>query len=147
MISSFSTALFVGWRSGFDGGDEQNFQLEYRKVNSLKGIPDSAEPTAVYIDARNASYLTLYGDDDLTLKSSRALPFVTYIIYNISYLNPLSTYWFRVRARNVLGSSDWTPVTTAMTSDVQESAALPRPLALYYNVALQKIDFEVKFSE
>lgn len=66
------------------------------------------------------------------------------MVYNISYLNPLSTYWFRVRARNLLGSSDWTPVTTATTSNIHENKAIPRPLTLYYNGAQQKIDFEVK---
>lgn len=60
LISSLPTSLFIGWRPSFDGGQEQNFQLEYRKVNPMKGIPDSTEPVAIYIDSRNASYLTLY---------------------------------------------------------------------------------------
>lgn len=58
-------------------------------------------------------------------------------------LSPLSTYWFRVRARSLLGSSEWTPVTTATTSDIRENAAIPRPLTLHYNGEQQKIDFEV----
>lgn len=60
LISSLPTSLFIGWRPSFDGGEEQSFQLEYRKVNPTKGIPDSTEPVAIYIDGRNASYLTLY---------------------------------------------------------------------------------------
>ncbi|VBB30942.1 unnamed protein product [Acanthocheilonema viteae] len=143
LISSLSTSLFVGWRPSFDGGEEQNFQLEYRKVNPMKGIPDSTEPVAIYIDSRNASYLTLYEENETSRRSRRAFSSITYMVYNISYLNPLSTYWFRVRARNLIGNSDWTPVTTATTSDVRECAAIPRPLTLYYNSAQQKIDFEV----
>ncbi|VDK74762.1 unnamed protein product, partial [Onchocerca ochengi] len=144
LISSSPTSLFIGWRPSFDGGEEQNFQLEYRKVNPIKGIPDSTEPVAIYIDGRNASYLTLYEEDETNHRSRRAFSSAVYMVYNISYLNPLSTYWFRVRARNLIGSSDWTPVTTATTSDVRESAAIPRPLTLYYNNAQQKIDFETK---
>ncbi|VDK85519.1 unnamed protein product [Litomosoides sigmodontis] len=144
LISSLPTSLFIGWRPSFDGGHEQNFQLEYRKVNPMKGIPDSTEPVAIYIDSRNASYLTLYEENESSRRSRRAFSSVTYIVYNISYLNPLSTYWFRVRARNLIGSSDWTPVTTATTSDVWECATIPRPLTLYYNRAQQKIDFETK---
>ncbi|VIO87308.1 Uncharacterized protein BM_BM17942 [Brugia malayi] len=144
LISSLSTSLFVGWRPSFDGGEEQNFQLEYRKVNPAKGIPDSVEPVAIYIDGRNASYSTLYEEEETNHHSRQAFSSIAYVVYNISYLNPLSTYWFRVRARNLVGSSDWTPVTTATTSDVRECAAIPRPLTLYYNSAQQKIDFETK---
>ncbi|EJD75800.1 CBR-IGCM-1 protein [Loa loa] len=144
LISSLPTSLFVGWRPSFDGGEEQNFQLEYRKVNPAKGIPDSTEPVAIYIDGRNASYLTLYEEDETGHRSRRAFSSIAYMVYNISHLNPLSTYWFRVRARNLIGNSDWTPVTTATTSDVRECAAIPRPLTLYYNSAQQKIDFEIK---
>uniref|UniRef100_A0A0R3RUN2 B-cell receptor CD22 n=1 Tax=Elaeophora elaphi TaxID=1147741 RepID=A0A0R3RUN2_9BILA len=144
LISSLPTSLFIGWRPGFDGGEEQNFQLEYRKVNPTKGIPDSSEPVAIYIDGRNASYFTLYEEDETSRRSRRIFSSIAYMVYNISYLNPLSTYWFRVRARNLLGSSDWTPVTTATTSDVRECATIPRPLTLYYNSAQQKIDFETK---
>ncbi|VDO44062.1 unnamed protein product [Onchocerca flexuosa] len=142
LISSLPTSLFIGWRPSFDGGEEQNFQLEYRKVNPIKGIPDSTEPVAIYIYGRNASYLTLYEEDETSHRSRRSFSSTAYMVYNISYLNPLSTYWFRVRARNLIGSSDWTPVTTATTSDVRENAAIPRPLTLYYNSAQQKIDFE-----
>uniref|UniRef100_A0A1I8EV84 Immunoglobulin I-set domain-containing protein n=2 Tax=Wuchereria bancrofti TaxID=6293 RepID=A0A1I8EV84_WUCBA len=142
LISSLSTSLFIGWRPSFDGGEEQNFQLECRKVNPAKGIPDSMEPVAIYIDGRNASYRTLYEEDETNHHSRRAFSSIAYVVYNISYLKPLSTYWFRVRARNLVGSSDWTPVTTATTSDVRECAAIPRPLTLYYNSAQQKIDFE-----
>uniref|UniRef100_A0A0R3RD96 Fibronectin type-III domain-containing protein n=1 Tax=Brugia timori TaxID=42155 RepID=A0A0R3RD96_9BILA len=146
LISSLSTSLFVGWRPSFDGGEEQNFQLEYRKVNPAKGIPDSVEPVAIYIDGRNASYSTLYEEEETNHHSRQAFSSIAYVVYNISYLNPLSTYWFRVRARNLVGSSDWTPVTTATTSDVRECAAIPRPLTLYYNSAQQKIDFEAVIS-
>ncbi|CAG9534403.1 unnamed protein product [Cercopithifilaria johnstoni] len=144
LISSLPTSLFIGWRPSFDGGEEQNFQLEYRKVNPMKGIPDSTEPVAIYIDDRNASYLTLYEENETSRRSRRAFSSIAYMVYNISYLNPLSTYWFRVRARNLIGSSDWTPVTTATTSDVWECGSIPRPLTLYYNSAQQKIDFETK---
>lgn len=60
LLSSLPTSLFVGWRPSFDGGEEQNFQLEYRKVNPTKGVPDLTELLAIYVDGRNASYLTLY---------------------------------------------------------------------------------------
>ncbi|MCP9265791.1 Hemicentin-2 [Dirofilaria immitis] len=144
LISSLATSLFIGWRPSFDGGEEQNFQLEYHKVNPMKGIPDSTEPVAIYITGRNASYLTLYEEDKTSYRSRRAFSSIAYMVYNISYLNPLSTYWFRVRARNLVGSSAWTPITTATTSDVRESVAIPRPLTLYYNSIQQKIDFETK---
>lgn len=85
----------------------------------------------------------LFQENETSRRSKRAFSSITYMVYNISYLNPLSTYWFRVRARNLIGSSDWTPVTTATTSDVWECATIPRPLTLYYNRAQQKIDFEV----
>lgn len=86
-------------------------------------------------------------EDESNHRSTRAFSFVVYVVYNISYLHPLSTYWFRVRARNSIGNSDWTPVATATTSDVQECAAIPRPLTLYYNSAQQKIDFEAIISK
>ncbi|VDM97717.1 unnamed protein product [Thelazia callipaeda] len=144
VVSSLPTSLLVGWHPSFDGGEEQSFQFEYRKVNPLKGIPDSTEPITIYIDNRNASYLTLYEEDDTGLRSKRAFASVSFMIYNITHLNPLSTYWFRVRAKNLRGNSDWTPVSTATTADIQENAAVPRPLTLYYNDAKKTIDFETK---
>lgn len=92
---------------------------------------------------RTLYWVKLFQEDEINHRSRRAFSSIAYMVYNISYLNPLSTYWFRVRARNLVGSSDWTPVTTATTSDVRECAAIPRPLTLYYNSAQQKIDFEV----
>lgn len=60
MISSTTSSLCVRWRPGFDGGEEQSFQLEYRKVNPVKGIPDTAEPMTVYINSHNATYQALH---------------------------------------------------------------------------------------
>lgn len=60
LISFSSTWLLVGWRAGFNGGAEQQFQFEYRKVNPWKGSPDGTEPTTITIGTRNASTQTLY---------------------------------------------------------------------------------------
>lgn len=68
---------------------------------------------------------------------------VDYLIYNATNLSPLSTYWFRVRAKNIFGTSDWTAVTSASTDDVYETSAISRPLTLHYSAAQHRVDFEV----
>lgn len=61
-------------------------------------------------------------------------------------LMPQSTYWLRLRARNVFGESDWTPITTATTADVTETSEIPRPHSLLYNADEKAIHFEVRSS-
>uniref|UniRef100_A0A915A597 Nephrin n=2 Tax=Parascaris univalens TaxID=6257 RepID=A0A915A597_PARUN len=147
LISFSSTWLLVGWRAGFNGGAEQQFQFEYRKVNPWKGSPDGTEPTTITIEARNASTQTVYWQEgEFTIRSRRSVAWAVFTIFNMTNLTPQSTYWLRLRARNVFGESDWTPITTATTADVVETSEIPRPHSLFYNADEKAIYFEASES-
>lgn len=46
----------VGWLSGFDGGECQTFELEYRVEDPFNGqINENVEPTHYYFDLNNAT--------------------------------------------------------------------------------------------
>ncbi|VDM39904.1 unnamed protein product [Toxocara canis] len=148
VISFSSTWLLIGWRPGFNGGAEQRFQFEYRKVNPWKGSPDGTEPITFIIGTRNASTQTLYWQEgEFTLRSRRSLISATFTVFNMSSLMPQSSYWLRLSASNVFGESDWTPITTATTADVTEISTLPRPHSLIYNADEKLIKFEAPESD
>ncbi|VDK41717.1 unnamed protein product [Anisakis simplex] len=165
LVAFSSTWLLIGWRPGFDGGVEQRFELEYRKVNPWKGSPDGSEPVSAFVTTRNATTQTLYwqdissdshrnaneirspesalqSNDRLYSRQRRSMKSAEFIVYNMADLMPKSGYWFRLRAWNGFGSSDWTPISTATTADATESELLPKPMLLDYDTDEGTIHFQ-----
>lgn len=61
----------------------------------------------------------------------------------MSGLTPLSSYWVRLRAKNVLGESEWTPIITATTVDAQEVTEINPPHSLDYDKKEEQIKYQV----
>ncbi|KAI1710687.1 immunoglobulin domain-containing protein [Ditylenchus destructor] len=133
VLEASSTWLQVGWKPGFNGGEEQIFELEYRVVDPYTGQQsEEDEPTVFTFDARNATSVTLL-DSDINQSSLRAKrrssssqdePSFdmgeTFLVHNLTRLRPLSLLWYRVRARNALGQSDWSAIASAETVDAKK---------------------------
>uniref|UniRef100_A0A0N5AV26 Hemicentin-2 n=1 Tax=Syphacia muris TaxID=451379 RepID=A0A0N5AV26_9BILA len=143
LFATSSTWLLIGWQPGFNGGEQQKFQIEYRKTNPWKDVPEGAEPVAFYASSHNISSVILYGDNKkFGMRYRRNADYTKFLVYNLTNLQPLSNYWIRMRAKNSLGESDWTPILTAVTGDVAELVRLPRPQSLVYNTNEKSIGFQ-----
>ncbi|KAI1710406.1 immunoglobulin domain-containing protein [Ditylenchus destructor] len=133
VLEASSTWLQVGWKPGFNGGEEQIFELEYRVVDPYTGQQsEEDDPTVFIFDARNVTSVTLLDSDidrsPLRAKrrssSSQDEPSFdmgeTFLVHNLTRLRPLSLLWYRVRARNTLGQSDWSAIASAETVDARK---------------------------
>ncbi|TKR93170.1 hypothetical protein L596_007674 [Steinernema carpocapsae] len=132
VLKTGTSWIQVGWQHGFDGGEEQHFELEYRLTNADDRF---ASPTKFILYAANTSQII-----QLNLNSSQqdGLPFQTYSSHNLSSLLPLSLVQYRLRAVSSLGQSDWSPLKTQSTLDVDVVETLPAPAILKYS-SLEKI--------
>uniref|UniRef100_A0A914KU69 Ig-like domain-containing protein n=1 Tax=Meloidogyne incognita TaxID=6306 RepID=A0A914KU69_MELIC len=114
-LQSGTDWILLGWRPGFDGGEKQTLELELRAVDPFTGRPSSEnEPEHIVFGSGNWTTLSLFLNDDSALTE-------TFLVYNITKLRPASSVWYRVRARNSRGTSDWTAISTASSEDVNES--------------------------
>ena len=125
--------LLIGWRPGFDGGERQVFELEYRPVDPFSGHANAeVEPLQFTFGPSNWTNLAMFEADD------SAQP-VHYLVHNLTQLKPQSAFWYRVRARNTRGASDWTAIANAITEDPRDSLDIPAPESLLYLLDEQRI--------
>lgn len=75
----------IGWKSGFDGGEPQVFELEYRVEDPFSGqINENIVPTHYYFDSKNATKTLYY---DVSIKIIRKIGLKRFITYNNIFLN------------------------------------------------------------
>uniref|UniRef100_A0A915E6B4 Ig-like domain-containing protein n=1 Tax=Ditylenchus dipsaci TaxID=166011 RepID=A0A915E6B4_9BILA len=114
----------IGWKAGFDGGESQTFELEYRAVDPYTGqYTEEDSPTTFVFDGSNTTSLVYYSQEP-TIRARRSLgesEGEIFAVHNLTKLRPMSSFWYRVRARNAMGISEWTAITSAVTLDAQES--------------------------
>uniref|UniRef100_A0A1I8BTW9 Down syndrome cell adhesion molecule-like protein Dscam2 n=1 Tax=Meloidogyne hapla TaxID=6305 RepID=A0A1I8BTW9_MELHA len=141
-LQSGTDWILLGWRPGFDGGEKQMLELELRAVDPFTGRPSSeSEPEHLIFGSGNWTTLSLFLNDDSALTE-------TFLVYNITKLRPASSDWYRVRARNSRGTSDWTAISTANSEDVNESGGeIQAPESLVYLIKERKLVVQpLKFS-
>uniref|UniRef100_A0A183BL27 Down syndrome cell adhesion molecule-like protein Dscam2 n=1 Tax=Globodera pallida TaxID=36090 RepID=A0A183BL27_GLOPA len=138
LLQSGLTWLMVGWRPAFDGGERQNFELEYRMVNPYSGKAggDGQQTDTFVFTPHNWTTMTFYGIDGDREFSARP---DTYLVHNLTQLRPQSTFWYRVRARNSRGMSDWTAIANGETADARESMDIQAPEQAMYLADEQKL--------
>lgn len=159
LIEAAPTSIVVGWRGGFDGGEPQIFEVEYRMINPWTGKSDSMDPTRFILAPFNLSSMVIYdvifssffnvistqNDPNMVLRrrSPRSLIATNYYVHNLTGLLPMSTYWYRIRSNNSIGTSDWSPIAAASTLDVSETVDLQPPTSMAYIPEERRIVFEV----
>ncbi|EGT54814.1 hypothetical protein CAEBREN_31749 [Caenorhabditis brenneri] len=131
-LAATSNSILLGWIPQFDGGSNQSYVLEARKIDPFSGeIDENLPATKLRI---NSDQQEQEIDGDLVSKST----------YNFTGLTPLSTYYLRIQAVNEKGESDFTTVLIASTEDVMEDASMMSPSRLVLDSGEQKIDVEPK---
>ncbi|KAL3115772.1 hypothetical protein niasHT_007777 [Heterodera trifolii] len=137
LIQSGTTWLMVGWRPAFDGGDRQQFELEYRLVDPYNGkAGGDGQTDTFFFSAHNWTAMTFYGIDGDREFSARP---DTFLVHNLTQLRPQNGVWYRVRALNSRGVSDWTAIANGETADARESADIQAPEQAMYLEDEQKL--------
>uniref|UniRef100_A0AC34QSZ8 Uncharacterized protein n=1 Tax=Panagrolaimus sp. JU765 TaxID=591449 RepID=A0AC34QSZ8_9BILA len=137
LYESGATWITVSWKPGFDGGDYQFFELEYRVTKGGSGKFEKSSPTIFVLDDRNASTVSVFEKS-----SNNEIEKVDLLIHNLTMLTPMNMYYYRIRSRNAYGYSEWTPLASAMTSDAKEDKTMEAPVSLVYSSNDQKLIFE-----
>uniref|UniRef100_A0A1I7SZT5 B-cell receptor CD22-like n=1 Tax=Caenorhabditis tropicalis TaxID=1561998 RepID=A0A1I7SZT5_9PELO len=131
-LSATSNSILMGWVPQFDGGSNQTYVLEARKIDPFTGEVDQNVPgTRMSINAQHKEH-----EIDGALVSKN--------IFNFTGLTPLSTYNLRIQAVSEKGESDFTPILIASTEDVVEDSNMMSPSRLVLDSSAQKIDVEPK---
>ncbi|CCD69992.1 B-cell receptor CD22-like [Caenorhabditis elegans] len=131
-LSATSNSVLLGWVPQFDGGADQTYVLETRKIDPFTGEIDGNAP----VSKLNINAVQQDQEIDGTLVSKN--------IFNFTGLTPLSTYNLRIQAVSEKGESEFTPVLIASTEDVVEDANMMSPSRLVLDSSEQKINVEPK---
>lgn len=65
-----------------------------------------------------------------------------FLVHNLTGLRPQSAFWYRVRARNPSGISDWTAIASTQTEDTQDSTEVQAPEQMHYQLEEQRLRVE-----
>ncbi|CAP27998.2 Protein CBR-IGCM-1 [Caenorhabditis briggsae] len=126
-LSATSNSVLIGWVPQFDGGFNQSYVLESRKIDPYSGeIDDNAPVSRLDIHAVQQEYEI---DGALVSKT----------VFNFTGLTPLSTYNLRVQAVSEKGQSEFTPVLIASTEDVVEDPNMMSPIVLFWILGNRKL--------
>uniref|UniRef100_A0A8R1HJ19 Uncharacterized protein n=2 Tax=Caenorhabditis japonica TaxID=281687 RepID=A0A8R1HJ19_CAEJA len=133
-LSSTPNSISLGWTPQFDGGFNQTFVIEVRKIDPFTGEIDSNQKTMLF----NVSKIKLEEEyeADGTIISKNTFDFTG--------LTPLSTYVLRMKATNEKGSSKFTQAIFASTEDVVEDSIIMSPIKLTFDSSKMNIDIEPK---
>uniref|UniRef100_A0A1I7WGH0 Down syndrome cell adhesion molecule-like protein Dscam2 n=1 Tax=Heterorhabditis bacteriophora TaxID=37862 RepID=A0A1I7WGH0_HETBA len=130
-LSSTPQSLLIGWQPGFDGGFEQSFVVEYRLLNPF--TESFGKEDVATVEVHNVTKIEEIKDDGT----------ISWIIsYNLTGLRPLSSYYVRTRAANKKGISEFSPLVTATTNDVNEDPKMLAPRSLSFDILKQSIHVE-----
>ncbi|CEF60320.1 B-cell receptor CD22 [Strongyloides ratti] len=128
ILSSSSNSLLIGWLPGYDGGEKQKFNLQYIRIDP-KTKNKISHPVIIQINPDNVEMMDFYAIDDtnifpgLRIKrdtdniSNKKIKIVSYMVYNITNLLPMSTYMIGVRSENIFGQSDWSSMNHGETHE------------------------------
>ena len=94
--------------------------------------PFGSDETAT-LDIRNATRV-------MEVKSDGTPSYM--MTYNLTSLKPLSTYYFRVRAANRKGFSEFSPNIVANTNDVNEDTSMVWPSHIQFDITSNIIEVE-----
>ncbi|VDO31522.1 unnamed protein product [Heligmosomoides polygyrus] len=131
-LSATPKSLLLGWVPGFDGGFEQSFVIEYRNVNPFTESFGKEDVSTV--EVKNTSRIEQIQDDGTAF---------WYLSFNLTGLSPLSSYYFRLRAKNKKGFSEFSPLVIATTNDVNEDPNMLAPALLSFDLMRKSIVVEV----
>ncbi|XGW32938.1 hypothetical protein V3C99_017447 [Haemonchus contortus] len=130
-VSATPKSLSLGWVPGFDGGFEQSFVVEYRNVNPFTETFGKEDVSTV--EVKNTSKVEHIEDDGTAS---------WYLSFNLTGLNPLSSYYLRIRAKNKKGFSEFSPLVIATTNDVTEDPNMLAPSFLSFDLMRKSIVVE-----
>ncbi|KJH43647.1 immunoglobulin domain protein [Dictyocaulus viviparus] len=130
-LSATPNSLSIGWLPGFDGGFEQSFVVEYRNLNPFTESFDEEDVSTV--EVKNTSRVEHIQDDGTTL---------WFLSSNLTGLSPLSSYYFRLRAKNKKGFSEFSHFVIATTNDVNEDPNMLAPSTLSFDLMPKSIIVE-----
>ena len=89
-LSSTSDSQLLGWRPRFNGGYAQTFEIEHRMLDPFAGTISKSNPVSIMIsNATRIEDVKMDGTADWL------------VLYNITGLKPLSTFYIRARSSNV----------------------------------------------
>ncbi|RCN46004.1 fibronectin type III domain protein [Ancylostoma caninum] len=135
-ISATPRSLYIGWVPAFDGGFDQSFIVEYRSLNPFTESFGKEDVSTV--EVRNTTKLEQIKDDGTA---------TWFLGHNLTGLNPLSSYYFRLRSKNKKGFSDFSQFVIATTNDVSEDPNMLAPSALRFDMMRKSITVEVRSEE
>uniref|UniRef100_A0A0N5C4D2 B-cell receptor CD22 n=1 Tax=Strongyloides papillosus TaxID=174720 RepID=A0A0N5C4D2_STREA len=152
LLSISSNSLYVGWVPGFDGGDKQIFNLQYIRIDpkTRNGV---IPPKVIEINPSNVEMMDFYAIDDtnifsgLRIKrgissiSNKKLRIVSYMVYNITNLLPMSTYMIGVSSQNAFGKSDWSSMIQGQTLETKIHSLNVHIQSMKYILEEQKLTF------
>ncbi|KAK6765289.1 hypothetical protein RB195_025284 [Necator americanus] len=130
-ISATPKSLYIGWVPAFDGGFDQSFVVEFRSLNPF--IESFGKEDVSTVEVRNTSRVEQIMDDGTAIR---------FLSYNLTDLNPLSSYYFRLRSKNKKGFSDFSQLVIATTNDVSEDPNMLAPSALSFDPMQKSIVVE-----
>ncbi|KAE9414735.1 hypothetical protein Angca_006183 [Angiostrongylus cantonensis] len=130
-LSATPNSLSIGWVPGFDGGFDQSFVVEYRSLNPFTESFGKGDVSTM--EVRNTSRVEHIQDDGTTL---------WFLSSNLTGLNPLSSYYFRLRAKNKKGFSEFSQLVIATTNDVNEDPNMLAPSTLSFDLMRKSIVVE-----
>uniref|UniRef100_A0AC35TZ51 B-cell receptor CD22 n=1 Tax=Rhabditophanes sp. KR3021 TaxID=114890 RepID=A0AC35TZ51_9BILA len=146
-------SLRIGWIPSFDGGLDQEFEVQYTRIDPRTNSPAS-ESQILKLNKDMLTLVPLYEVKDSALVRSRAkrsneggssknIHMVTYYTFNVTKLLPLSSYYCSVRASNSLGSSDWSSPQKATTEDVKKHTLDLKVHSMKYNPEEKSLEYEM----
>uniref|UniRef100_A0A0N4ZHK6 B-cell receptor CD22-like n=1 Tax=Parastrongyloides trichosuri TaxID=131310 RepID=A0A0N4ZHK6_PARTI len=153
LLSISSNSLFIGWLPGFDGGEKQNFYLQYTRIDPRTRNEISHSET-VRLNHEKITTIDFYAIDDMDLYAAsrmkrslshggmKKVKIVSYMVYNITNLLPLSTYMFGVKAENSFGKSEWSHMMQAHTLETTKTSLNIHIQNMKYITEEQKIVFD-----
>lgn len=113
----------MGWEPGFDGGYPQSFVLEMAEIDPITEQP--TEHVSQFNVTAQSPFDAAFADP-----ASRTKRFVPGeempVAKNITGLQPMKSYRFRLRAFNSLGSTEWTEQISTNTEDAPLNPSLDK---------------------
>ncbi|TMS36023.1 hypothetical protein L596_003291 [Steinernema carpocapsae] len=114
----------VGWLPSVRDSEEHHYELEYRSGRNFGGL--TAPWTSISIYPSNVSRVA-----QLNIEDGHSI--YVYRSHNFTFLPPLSLLRFRLRVVTSSGFSEWTPLRSKSTLDVDVDEELPAPSIVEFN--------------
>ncbi|CAJ0953721.1 unnamed protein product, partial [Mesorhabditis belari] len=138
-VSTSPTSLNIAWKRGFDGGYSQTFILEYKRINPFtEKVAD--EEAVTTIEVKNLQRIEVRNKDSNRAKRSPTM--TSLVAYNLTGLLPQSTYYIKLKAKNEIGTSDFSSPIVSTTGDIYEDPTFETPIGVKYNTRTMGLTLE-----